>query len=382
MSLPVRIHQLEVAYGGRKQDAVVAVNGVDIEIGSGEFGVLLGPSGCGKSTVLNTIAGLISPTAGTITVGDQVFFDKSRDINLKPEKRGLGMVFQSYALWPHMTVFDNVAFPLRRRHVKREQIASRVGEMLELVRCQQYAKRYPHELSGGQQQRIALARTLVGKPAVVLFDEPLSNLDAELRIQLRDELALLHSEIAFTAVYVTHDQAEAYGLASKLFVLRDGRVEQTGPPLNVYHAPATEYVASFLGANSWAGEIVGREGKRLVVDSEYGIIESTSDPKGLGVGDTAVVAAYPDRIGLQRDPSGAGVVVSKRFGGAAMEIVVALGPANDDRLRIRRAADLVDVHEGDRVRLVVDPADALVYAGRPTHASDREHRPVPLDVQS
>ncbi|GAA2595166.1 ABC transporter ATP-binding protein [Dactylosporangium fulvum] len=374
MSQPVRIRGLEVAYAARKHDPVVAVNGVDIEIASGAFGVLLGPSGCGKSTILNTIAGLVTPTGGTITVGDKVLYDKARGVNLKPEDRQLGMVFQSYALWPHMTVFDNVAFPLRRNKLPRAEIAPRVHEILRLVRCQDYAKRYPHELSGGQQQRIALARTLVGRPSVILFDEPLSNLDAELRLELRDELALLHAEIGFTGVYVTHDQAEAYGLADVLLVLREGKVEQIGSPSEVYHQPGSEYVASFLGANSWAGSFVGVENEYALVESEFGLIRSAGTPEGLSKGADAVVTAYPERIGLERDPDGEGVVLSKRFAGAAVELTV-VRDGRDSQLRIRRAVQLVNVDPGDRVRLVIEPGDARIYPGDPTHAGDHKIRP-------
>ena len=217
------------------------LRGIDLEIGSGEFFFLLGPSGCGKSTLLRMIAGLESPSSGAIRVGD-------RDItNLPPHKRGIGMVFQQYALWPHMSVFDNIAFGLRASNSPSDTITHRVEEVLTQVRLDGFGHRFPSELSGGQQQRVALARALAPRPTVVLLDEPLSNLDARLRENIRKELAEIHRTLGITMVYVTHDQEDALALGSRVAIMRSGVIEQCGTPEELYTRPRTTFVADFMG---------------------------------------------------------------------------------------------------------------------------------------
>ncbi|WP_420116698.1 ABC transporter ATP-binding protein [Micromonospora sp.] len=236
----------------REFGSFTALEGLDLDVPAGEFVALLGPSGCGKSTALNLLAGLLDPTAGTISL------DGRRIDRLPPEQRGIGMVFQNYALFPHLTVTDNIAFGLRMRGCPKPERAERVRRALDLVRLRAQADRYPRQLSGGQQQRVAIARAVVVEPRLVLMDEPLSNLDASLRLDLRTEIRVLHQQLGLTTIYVTHDQTEALSLADRLVVLRDGAVQQVGTPAEVYERPANAFVAGFVGyRNSLPGTLAG-----------------------------------------------------------------------------------------------------------------------------
>lgn len=229
-----------------------AVDRFDLSVAEGEFVSLLGPSGCGKTTTLRCIAGLEAPSAGEVYLDGQLVSDDSGVI-VPPQRRGLGMVFQSFAVWPHMTVSRNVGYPLRRRKLEPSTIRERVATVLSLVGMGHLGERYPSELSGGQQQRVALARAIVGEPRVVLYDEPLSNLDAQLRVQLRAELRSLHDKLGIAALYVTHDQEEAIELSDRIYVLSDGRSVQSGTPSDLYHHPDSVFVAKVLGdANVFA----------------------------------------------------------------------------------------------------------------------------------
>ncbi|MEI7298272.1 ABC transporter ATP-binding protein [Paraburkholderia tropica] len=247
---------------GAGPNAGKAINGLDLVVPEGEFFVLLGPSGCGKTTTLRCVAGLESPDAGTISIGDEVVVDSGSGVLVPTHRRDIGMVFQSYALWPHMTVAENVAYPVRaRRRPAKAALAEQVGYALQLVGLSALAQRYPAELSGGQQQRVALARALAASPRLVLFDEPLSNLDAQLRIQLRDELRRLHDRTGHTSIYVTHDQSEALALADKVAVMNRGRLEQLGPPEAIFQHPASEFVARFVGFENYLdADLVGGNG--------------------------------------------------------------------------------------------------------------------------
>ena len=233
----VVVRDVEKAYGTTK-----VIHGINVEIADGEFVVLVGPSGCGKSTLLRMIAGLEEISGGTISIGE-------REVNrLPPKDRDVAMVFQNYALYPHMTVHDNMAFSLKLRKADKSVIAERVGKAAEILNLTPYLQRYPRQLSGGQRQRVAMGRAIVRDPQVFLFDEPLSNLDAKLRVQMRIEIRRLHQSIRTTSIYVTHDQVEAMTLADRLIVMNAGHAEQVGAPLEVYERPASVFVAGFIGA--------------------------------------------------------------------------------------------------------------------------------------
>lgn len=229
---------------------VTAINGVSLHVKDGELVSLLGPSGCGKSTTLAALAGLERPTAGRITVGDVPFFDSSRNIYLPPESRNCGLVFQSYALWPHMTVFQNCAFALKLRKVSSADQKKRVVEALELVEMAAFADRFPYQLSGGQQQRVALARTLAYEPSILLLDEPLSNLDAKLRERARTWLRQLQQKVGLTTIFVTHDQSEALSMSDRVALLNGGAIVQYDTPQNIYSRPADPFVADFIGSGA------------------------------------------------------------------------------------------------------------------------------------
>jgi iron(III) transport system ATP-binding protein len=239
----IEVKDLEVRYG-----AVAAVRGVSFTVGAGEHLTLLGPSGCGKTTTLRAIAGLERPFAGHIRIDGAVVYDSRTRVQVPPERRGLSMVFQSYAIWPHMSVFDNVAYGLRVRREPDPEIARKVGWALQLVQMGELAGRSASKLSGGQQQRVALARAFVFSPSVLLFDEPLSNLDAKLRAEMRIELKELQRRLGITSVYVTHDLEEALAISDRIIVMRDGIIEQIGAPAEIYDRPRNAFVADFVGS--------------------------------------------------------------------------------------------------------------------------------------
>jgi lactose/L-arabinose transport system ATP-binding protein len=271
------------------------VRGVDLEIEAGEFSVFVGPSGCGKSTLLRLIAGLEEASAGTIKIGD-------RDVTrLDPSERGIAMVFQSYALYPHMSVGDNIGFGLRMKGVPRAEVQRKVKEAAGVLRLEKLLSRKPKELSGGQRQRVAIGRAIVRNPDVFLFDEPLSNLDAELRVQMRLEIARLHKQIGATMIYVTHDQVEAMTLADRIVVLRDGRIEQVGSPLSLYGDPGNIFVAGFIGSprmNFLTAMVEERHGAlvaRLLDFADVVIPLSIDAP--LSLGQAVTVGVRPEHLG-------------------------------------------------------------------------------------
>ena len=322
----VSIRGLSKYFGGKTP--TTAIDNLDLEIEPGEFLVLLGPSGCGKTTTLRCVAGLESGEEGLISFGDRAVFDASRGINIPPNKRNIGMVFQSYALWPHMTVRKNIGYPLRAKKVKGAQANEWIEEVARLVDTTNLLDRYPAQLSGGQQQRVALSRGLVARPDLVLFDEPLSNLDARLRDLVRTEIHELHSRLAFTAVYVTHDQTEALALGDRLAIMRAGALEQLGTPEQIFEEPTSEYVAEFIGMNNrflfervdgvWIheGETVEGDLDRLGGGSSSVTARARSEDVHLAPPEGP---APPGTLGLQAE------VVDSEFGGRHIDVVVNVG---------------------------------------------------------
>ena len=305
---------------------MIAIDNLDLEIEPGEFLVLLGPSGCGKTTTLRCIAGLETGEEGSIEFGDGTVFDASRGVNVPPNKRNLGMVFQSYALWPHMTVRKNIGYPLRTRGIKGEKAHQWIEEVAALVDTSALLDRYPAQLSGGQQQRVALSRGLVARPDIVLFDEPLSNLDARLRDLVRTEIHELHARIGFTAVYVTHDQVEALALGDRLAIMRSGALEQLATPEQVFEEPATDYVAGFIGMGNrielerrdgrWTHDGVPVEALSIDTAEETIVIRTRSEDVDL------VPSSEPsphDSLTFN------GKIVDSEFGGRYMDVVLMIG---------------------------------------------------------
>jgi iron(III) transport system ATP-binding protein len=358
---------------------------VSLEVAEGHTLALLGPSGCGKTTILRCIAGLETPEQGSIDIAGTVVFDKGARINLVPEQRELGIVFQSYAVWPHMSVGDNVGFPLKVRGVANAERQDRVARILDLVGLGTSKDKPATELSGGQQQRVALARALIHEPRLVLFDEPMSNLDAQLREQVRLELQVLQARLGFTAIYVTHDQAEAFALAETVVVMNRGKIETVGPPREVFHRPATAFVARFLGFNVLQGRVVGhnaqdsedsREPRSVRVALGEGLILSgvVSEDGVFADGSSVLVCIRRERISVRKSAPTttaaadsatmalpdrqvfSGEIRAASFLGLSEEYIVA---ANDVELRVIQPSS--DVQSGDRVEVSIRPQDCLVF---------------------
>jgi len=349
---------------------VTAVDGIDLTLSRGEFLVLLGPSGCGKTTLLRCVAGLDSPDSGRIRIGGRDAYDSSRAINQPPEKRHISMIFQTYALWPHMTAAQNIAYPLISRGVSRKQVKERVDRVLEQVDVTSQAKRYPNQMSGGQQQRVALARALVSESDLILFDEPLSNIDAKVREQLREEMLEMQRTLGFTALYVTHDQSEAMHLAHRIAVLDSGKVAQLDTGRMIYTRPANRYVARFIGrTNETTGAVTSVSDGAADVTTPFGTGRATFTNEEVPVGADAVVAwrpenaqvvpadsAAPERAALVVD----GTVTARVFVGMHVELLV---HANDETLLAIAPPDS-GIREGDQVRLVVGEG-ALIAVPQP-----------------
>jgi len=285
----------------RKQFATgrPAVDGVSFEVGKGEIVVLLGPSGCGKTTTLRCIAGLEHASTGRISIGGRLVSAPARGIMVPPRLREIGMVFQSYAVWPHMTVWQNVAYPLRHRGVRRLELEKKVSEMLDLVGLAEFAQRSVVALSGGQMQRVALARALVYGPKLLLLDEPLSNLDAQLRLRLRDDLRRIITQASVTAVYVTHDQSEALVLGDRIGVMCDGKLLQMASPDQIYNRPVNLFVANFTGAsNLLSGRLLARNGEFGMVQSDAGPSLTVWLPPDVRAGEPVKIAVRPENVQL------------------------------------------------------------------------------------
>jgi len=311
-----------------------ALHRISLHVADGEFVTLLGPSGCGKTTLMRIIAGITPPDGGTIRVN-------GRDIHiLPPEKRNIGLVFQSYALFPHMTVAANVGFGLKMRGIAGPAAEARVRAALDLVDLGAFADRHPRALSGGQQQRVALARAVVIEPDVLLFDEPLSNLDAKLRDQLRDDLKVLQRRLGITAIYVTHDQAEAMALADRILVMKDGRIVEEGAPVALYRAPRTRFAAEFLGQTNVLP---------VQLDGGHAVLPWGQRFAGVAATAGGHVSLRPEDIAMTADPTGPGAVRSVTFLGATVECRVAIA---DVELRVRDSGSAASIPAiGTRVSL-------------------------------
>ena len=313
----IRLEKVRKAYG-----PVVAVHGVDLTIRDGEFVVFLGPSGCGKSTTLRMLAGLEEITSGKIFIGDRDF------TALEPKDRNIAMVLQNYALYPHKTIYENLAFGLRMRKMDPAQIDMRVQRAAKMLGLDEYLKRKPKQLSGGQMQRVALGRALVREPEVFLLDEPLSNLDAKLRVRMREEIARLHQEVGTSMVYVTHDQVEAMTLANRIVIMRDGHVQQVGAPLEVYDRPVNLFVAGFIGSP----EMNLVEGRASNGTFESGAMRVALPAEYQAVNEDIVLGIRPEHIGLGEGPDSLTfeVGVIEQLGAQTLSI----GEVSGVRLRI------------------------------------------------
>ena len=325
---------------------VTAVSDFDLTVKDGEFVSLLGPSGCGKTTSLRMIAGFERATEGEIYIGDHCVSSHIKNTFVPPEKRDIGMVFQSYAVWPHMTVTENVAYPLKIQKVPKEERAARVAEMLKLVHLDEYGSRYPQQLSGGQQQRVALARALVMRPGLLLLDEPLSNLDAKLRESMRFEISSIQKELGITVIYVTHDQSEAMTMSDRVVVMSRGVIQQIGTPYEIYRNPANKMVADFIGlVNFVEGEV---QGDRVYISGT-----GVSFPNTSGITGSATIAVRPENITMSRTSGTIEGTLVHRF---------YLGDAVDYRVQCKhhvirvivKGAELKEFTDGEKVYLDFD----------------------------
>ena len=329
----LEIENLHKSFG-----ASTALHHFDMKIERGEFITFLGPSGCGKTTVLRMIAGFESPTRGVIRLD-------GRDVtHLRTRQRKVGMVFQSYALFPNMTVADNIGFGLKVAHRPQDEIRKRVGEMLDLIKLPHVAERYPWQLSGGQQQRIALARALAGKPQVLLLDEPLSALDAKIRISLRQDIRALQRELGITSIFVTHDQEEALSISDRIVVMNEGRVEQVGTSSEIYNYPRTRFVASFVGTlNILSGHVVDPASGKMAVDGQELVTTQQLAPDDAGK--KRLLALRPEAIVLEAPAAGRNTLA------ATVEEVNFLGAVVRIRTRVKDAVISLDVFNDPNRRL-------------------------------
>ena len=314
----------------KKFEKFVAVDNLSLHIADRGFVTLLGPSGCGKTTTLRMIAGLETPTSGRILIDGKPVFDSKKGVNVPPNKRDIGFLFQNYALWPHMTVYENIAFGLEMLKWDKAKIRKRVDELLALLKIEPFEKRYPSELSGGQQQRVAIARTLAPSPKVLFMDEPLSNLDAKLRQEMRAELKRLHSDTNSTFVYVTHDQLEAMTLSTQVCLMNTGLLQQYAPPLTIYNAPANLFVAEFVGnptMNFIPARVVAADGCAVTLDvlGKRAVFHAQAPVTGLGA--EAVLGVRPEFLPLTEDGAIAGHVYSTLPTGMETTLRVACGDA-------------------------------------------------------
>jgi len=340
---------------------IKALDDVNLTIPANRIFTLLGPSGSGKTTLLRCIVGLETPDTGEISIGDELVWSKDKNISVPPERRGLGMVFQTYAIWPHMNVFDNVAYPLQVRGVAKGEVAQRVAETLRFVQLEGFERRPATKLSGGQQQRVALARALVAAPKVILFDEPLSNLDAKLREETRKELRAFLGKLNITAVYVTHDRVEALALSDSIAVMRSGRIVETGTPQKIYFDADHRFVADFIGrANLIKATVCAESGGHSIVDCGLGRI--ACQQRAIAVGAEATLCIRPEFIRIVKGGAATGdnvvngTIESLVFVGDAYEAEIRVGA----ELLLARIDAEAHLDEGDAVHFTLDPAHCLL----------------------
>jgi len=346
---------------------VRAVWELDLDIPDGSFTTLLGPSGCGKTTTLRMIAGLEVPTAGEIRIGDLLAFSLDKGRSLAPSKRGLGLVFQSYALWPHLTVAQNISFGLEVQRLGKAEIERRRDEVAAALQIDKLLHRYTSELSGGQQQRVAIARVLVMRPSVLLLDEPLSNLDATLRMDMRAELKRLHAETGATVIYVTHDQLEALTMSTHIALMNDGELQQFAPPLELYARPANRFAATFLG-NPRINLLDGRAERDRIVCGDLTV--PLAAPLPVAAGDPVVLGLRAEELRLQPVAHGDGAGDGARAAGGARATITSVLPTGSDwyyRLDLAghdlivRQNELPDLRLGDEVWVEAAPAPLKVF---------------------
>lgn len=341
-----------------------ALQGVNIDVADGEVVALLGPSGCGKTTTLRSIAGLETPTSGAIQISGQSVFADGK-ILVPTERRGIGMVFQSYALWPHMTVFDNVAYGLHFNNVEAGKISGRVHEALSIVGMTDLAQRLPAELSGGQQQRVAVARALAPSPSILLFDEPLSNLDQKLRERMRLELRALQKQLGYSGVYVTHDRVEAMVTADRILVMNKGRVVEEGNPQDLYNHPRHLFTANFLGdLNRFGGKVVGTsEDGLLELETDIGKLRAVANMAAFAKGQSVIVGVRPEALHVETGSLASSellraTVEDSVFLGERIQIEVAIGGRT---LKCLAADGTPRLAHGTPVSLSVRPERVLVF---------------------
>ena len=342
--------------------SAVAVDGVDASIDPGTLFFLLGPSGCGKTTLLRIIAGFEMPDKGTVSFGSQ-------DVTRRAaEKRDAGMVFQGYALWPHMSVRENVAFGLKVKKIKSQEITRQVGEALALVRMEKYADRKPNQLSGGQQQRVALARALAVRPRVLLLDEPLSNLDAKLRLEMRNEIRRIVDESGITSIYVTHDQKEALSLADSMLVMRDGKVVQRGQPRDLYQRPNSRFTAEFLGETNFLdGEIISSSGDSREIRTPNGILRSKGPPEAPEKG-KITLSIRPEAIRMLAEnesaPQDCSTLTTTNRGGCFLGETAQhdLETSNGELLKALELRPKIQLAPDAQVKIAIDPEDVVLLS--------------------
>ena len=373
----VSVTDLYKSYGDRR-NRVSAVAGISFEIEEGEFYTLLGPSGCGKTTTLRCIAGLERTDAGRIVIDGCVVSSQTPNVFVPPDKRDIGMVYQSYAIWPHMTVFENVAFPLRasKQRIHKSEISRRVDAALSLVQLDGYADRMAPQLSGGQQQRLALARALVREPKLLLLDEPLSNLDAKLRDHMRGELRDLQRQFGMTTIYVTHDQTEALAMSNRIALMDHGQIVQEGRPRELYQKPANQFAASFVGnTNLLDAEVVERSADHWLVRTAAGCLK-VACPDGVRPGETVTLCVRPENITIHSElpASGnvlAGEVETFMFLGELAECWVKVG---GNRLRTRQHPN-VGFIRGQAVHVQIPYDACTVISDEHGVAAPQYHEP-------